>query len=267
MGNRSSVNQPCAAGLGFATTLDLLLQDFVTRFVDVCQFHQCYDPLNATSPVRRLAPLLRQLPCDDPDSLRDALEAAKAYEDRTQCRRAICAFQQAETLVDDEGQDGSIRCFIKLAIGELYVKLNLLDCALLAFQQADELNPGNLGILYRIGNILKRLDRNNEAEDSFRRCLEKEPNHVESLFDLSCVFLAQNRLYDAEEKLVHLLSLRPQLQPAAESLAQIYDTSGRHWMALDLLTRHIPPGSRDHRMKARIEKLRRRCGARHEQLV
>ena len=57
MGNRSSVNQPCAAGLGFATTLDLLLQDFVTRFVDVCEFRQCYDPLNAPSPVRRLAPL------------------------------------------------------------------------------------------------------------------------------------------------------------------------------------------------------------------
>ncbi|MBC8094816.1 MAG: tetratricopeptide repeat protein [Akkermansiaceae bacterium] len=84
-----------------------------------------------------------------------------------------------------------------IALGSLHFTTGNLGAALLAFNQANELNPGNLAIQLHLALTHQQREEWAEAENGFRNALAIAPNDVQTTKLYSGMLMARNRLSDA----------------------------------------------------------------------
>lgn len=73
-------------------------------------------------------------------------------------------------------------------LGEIFSRLNKLEDAANAYQQAIRIQPDHIKALFCLKDILVRLDRRDEANDVFEKALTLKPDHVQNYNNLCGAF-------------------------------------------------------------------------------
>ena len=107
--------------------------------------------------------------------------------------------------------------------------------ALNYLQRAESLNPGYSPVQSNLGIALSGLDRNEEAEQHFRRAVELAPNFAEPYVFYARWLAERNRLADSQAQLEAAIRANRMSLPARELLAQVLNQEGRHEAANQLL--------------------------------
>ena len=112
--------------------------------------------------------------------------------------------------------------------GSLLVAKGDSEGAIERFQQALELDPGNAKDYYiYLGRAHEMLNRLEEAEASYRKAIELDPDYIRAYINLGCTFLDQGRFYEAEASFRKALELDPDYARAYNNLADSLLHQGR----------------------------------------
>ena len=130
------------------------------------------------------------------------------------------------------------------------------DLALRRLEWLERLQLTTPTLLHYKGTVLMFAGRNQEAEQTLRRCLAREwsPAHKSlAMVNLGYVFLGQRRYDEAQQALEGAIKLRPNGAVAYSSLAEVYLQQGiEPEKALELLDRGIQLKQKSE-MQARVD--------------
>ena len=119
------------------------------------------------------------------------------------------------------------------------------DAALLAYREAVRINPGYLLAVYHLGWTARQLDRLEEAERAFRRCLEFTPADdgersliVEARYYLGAIRFRFGDHADAASLMEEVIAASPAHEQAHYYLGQSYLRLGRREEGLEHLLVH-----------------------------
>lgn len=107
-----------------------------------------------------------------------------------------------------------------------YENQNELVKALMAYEAASRLSPGDVDLLRNIGNLAQRIGQPKIARALFERFLETTPGHVEVTNLLACILRDQHLYGDATELLRDLINKDPAQPLLWNSLGSILEFSG-----------------------------------------
>lgn len=99
--------------------------------------------------------------------------------------------------------------------------------ALPHYQAAAQLDPDNFRAHQRLGRTLQHLEKHEEAGQAYRRALELNPNHVETLVCYIEHLLLVKDLPAARAQLRHVLSLQPICFEALDQMSRAEEMAGR----------------------------------------
>ncbi len=102
-----------------------------------------------------------------------------------------------------------------LSLGVAHAQMNDYDRAISVFRQADVLNPGHVWTLFNFGYAFEHLLRADSAESYYQRTLAADPSYSSAASQLAGLYVAQNRLRDAD---TILRTARPAAQNDPELL-------------------------------------------------
>jgi tetratricopeptide (TPR) repeat protein len=119
--------------------------------------------------------------------------------------------------------------------GMVFLARREYDTALSYLQRAESLNPAYGPVEANLGVALGGLDRNQEAEQHFRRAVELAPNLPEPYIYYARWLIERRRLPESQALLEAALQRNRLSLPARELLAQVYNRQGNRQAANQLL--------------------------------
>ncbi len=109
-----------------------------------------------------------------------------------------------------------------IALGNLYFDANMHEEAVGWYRKALALDPKNVAVRTDLGTSLYNLGRFDEALREFRRSLQDDPNHPQTLFNIAVTELVgKNDAGRAEEALHRLKRINPGFPGIAQLEARI----------------------------------------------
>lgn len=110
---------------------------------------------------------------------------------------------------------------VPMVESQILVRLDLLQDALVAAQDAIDLAPDYADTYYQRAVVLMSLQRLDAAESDFRKAIELAADHVAAMNDLAVLLMYQERNDEARQLLEKVLELSPDDALAASNLAQL----------------------------------------------
>ena len=110
---------------------------------------------------------------------------------------------------------------VPMVESQILVRLDLLQDALVAAQDAVDLAPNYADTYYPRAVVLMSLQRLEAAEGDFRQALELAPDHVAAMNDLAVLLMYLERNDEARQLLERVLELSPEDALAASNLEQL----------------------------------------------
>lgn len=95
------------------------------------------------------------------------------------------------------------------------------------------------------------------AEQAFRACIERNPDHAGAYYELTSLLLGQGRSSEAEEMLRQWASRNPRSPEARVQLARFYHLTGQKRMAEDLLIEALTLDPKNPRTLLALDTVRR----------
>lgn len=135
---------------------------------------------------------------------------------------------------DDEGSDEQPDTTAQQWY-ELGVAFEVVDAdrdAAAAYRRALELDRYHADSLINLGRLTHADGRLDEAEALYRIVLRRDPDHVTALFNLAVVLEDRNQLAEALASYQRVLELDPKLADAHFNLSRIYERRGEEQAAL-----------------------------------
>lgn len=97
--------------------------------------------------------------------------------------------------------------------------------------RAHELNPDDPDILMRIAGLLKTMDRDDAAAQTYSTLLAQHPGHAEALYGLGKVYMESGRNTLAATQFNHAMTRNPEDPRPYNALGIIRDQAGEHQAA------------------------------------
>jgi tetratricopeptide (TPR) repeat protein len=142
---------------------------------------------------------------------------------------------------------------------------NLLEEALPAYRQAQELDPTDVRWPYYLAEVLSVLGTDlEEAERALRRTLRLRPGYAPAHMRLGNVLLARDQVEAAAAELERALELEPTLQPNRVALAQVRLSQGELEAAEQLLLDVLAGAPRHSQALSTLGQVYMRQGKREE---
>ena len=111
-------------------------------------------------------------------------------------------------------------------LGLLYEQQNKLDDAVRELKSALALRSTMRDARYRLAQVLVQAGANDEALTTFQTLIAEEPGHTGALTAVAELYEAQSKLAEAEEALLSLTRLQPQVAYHHYRLGQFYERTG-----------------------------------------
>lgn len=148
------------------------------------------------------------------------------------------------------------------------------DEALRLFQQARFDDPSNADAHYNIAATLhemamrsQRLEDVHQAEQAYRMCLDRNPNHREAYRGLAVLLARQGRTNEAFALLQRWVEQQPTSADARIELARLCDESGHKPLAENLVLQALSVEPNNARALTALGKLREEAGRHAEALA
>jgi tetratricopeptide (TPR) repeat protein len=116
------------------------------------------------------------------------------------------------------------------------VQNKLLDDAMENYHKADSIKPGDPGVSLQIGIILEKEQHLAEAEQYFRKVIDKEKASYPAYMNLYRVYMKEQKTGDAEQLLKEAIQNNPKNHEYMERLAYHYGVLGRRDDMLNVLS-------------------------------
>lgn len=139
-------------------------------------------------------------------------------------------------------------------LGKIYLLNDQADAATQSFSRAISVSTLN-----NYATSLKKLGKNEDAEEIFKLALKLNPNDSEVLFNLGNLYNATNQLELARNNYLQALQLRPDFAEAHYNLGLIYSKMGNKNEAVNHLQKflELSPNARNaDTIRAYVEKLK-----------
>jgi len=169
-----------------------------------------------------------------------ALESAK-YD------LAIAEFQRVLDSIDKNGK-GAGDLYFRMA--ETYRRKGDLDFSVALLQQAQKLQPDNLGISNTLAVALETSGHRQAAESEFRKILESDPNNALAMNNLAFLLADEDRDLDMALAYIHRArQLAPNEPAVADTLGWVYLKMNRPEDAVTIFREVVQkvPGVADYR--------------------
>jgi tetratricopeptide (TPR) repeat protein len=136
-------------------------------------------------------------------------------------------FEQAVALyrILSKREPGTIRWVYLQAV--THAELWEYDEAVKLLRQAAELDPDYPHTWARLGNLLRKLERPDEANDAFEEALEREPLHPNATLGRAYLLADQQRWEEVVDVLTPMLREYPLFGPGLSLLKSACEESGR----------------------------------------
>ncbi len=148
------------------------------------------------------------------------------------------------------------------------------DEALRLFQQARYDDPSNADAHYNIAATLhemamrsQRVEDAHQAEQAYRMCLDRNPNHREAYRGLAVLLARQGRMDEAFALLQRWVEQQPTSADARIELARLCDETGRKPAAENLVLQALSIEPNNARALTALGKLREEAGRHAEALA
>jgi tetratricopeptide (TPR) repeat protein len=158
------------------------------------------------------------------------IQAGDLRAERLELKRAQRAYRQASEL------DGNAVASTRGRAGELHERVGNRSEALLAYQEAVSLDPGDTEALVGLGRTRRYLEDYAGAEQALLAALAIRPNHQPALEALGTVLVESSRPAEAIPHLEKAVSLEPSDARSRRSLARAHRAAGNPEAALEVLT-------------------------------
>ena len=159
-----------------------------------------------------------------PLSCRPFLDMAQIWSKIGQKADNILLCKKAEKLLGDYS---NLPCSILNEIGIIFTNGKSYQKAEETFRKALEIDPNHIPALNELGRLYANSRRAEEAEETFRKALEIDPNHIPALNELGRLYANSRRAEEAEETFRKALEIDPNHIPALNELGRLYANSGR----------------------------------------
>ncbi len=132
-----------------------------------------------------------------------------------------------------------------ISLGNLLVKMDSLDAALVAFSRARELEPNNIGAYVGEAEVYAKQGVGPMAAQRYEKALEIDSTQTALLYTLANTYLKDRQYNDAARTYQRLINLEPQNDAARLELGRLYYRAKR-WVLCastlkDYFTRHASP--------------------------
>ena len=117
----------------------------------------------------------------------------------------------------------------------IQLELGRYSEALVSYENAVRLDPNYPVVHYRIGILLRRFDRDVEAEQALRRAVELQPLFSEAALELAELLVETERYDDAEDVLRRLIDEGDDSYGSLMALTNMYADRGKYEEAIGLL--------------------------------
>ena len=136
-------------------------------------------------------------------------------------------FSEAEALAISITKEFPRHQFGWKALGAIYGQRGRIADSLLPSQTSAQLAPQDAQAHYNLGITLKKLERLDEAEESYKKAIVLMPDHAEAHYNLGITLRLLGRLEEAEESYKKAISLRPEHTEALNNLGNTLQELGR----------------------------------------
>ncbi len=106
-----------------------------------------------------------------------------------------------------------------LLLGDILVKGQKHDNALLAYENAQRLNPEDMQPYLKTGRLLVAMGRKDEAMAQYRSMVEKQPDSIVGRMGIATLLEAEGKNAEAMEQYRKVLAIKSDFAPAANNLA------------------------------------------------
>ena len=113
------------------------------------------------------------------------------------------------------------------ALALSYEKTGKILKSLDANQKAKEINPLDAEIHNNLGNVLKKLEKFDEAQNSYRQAILLKQNFTEAYYNLGNLLKELSRFDEAEKNYNQAIKFRPNFAEAFNNLAYLLNKLGR----------------------------------------
>lgn len=159
---------------------------------------------------------------------------------------------EAMTLLDDLVEKFPQEAWIPFRQGNLLRQLDRKDEALAAYGKALDLNDSLEDLWAEIGNLHYDLEAFGDAEDAFTRAIEQDPGDHRSMNNLAWLYAVRGKRIDKGIRLSRT-SLELREEPSyMDTLAELYYKQGDRRRALVWIRRAIRMGSDSPELKAHL---------------
>ncbi|MBL7189531.1 MAG: tetratricopeptide repeat protein [Phycisphaerae bacterium] len=138
----------------------------------------------------------------------------------------------------------TLGCFFN-NLGNSYSDVGNMDAALMAFEQAVEINPTLSESRANLGNIYLKKDLVREAIDEYLTALQINPNDAKTHNNLGNAYTQRDSLVLAIDEYQRAIALDPSFADAHKNLAIVYSREKRYGRAIAQLNRALDLDSND----------------------
>jgi tetratricopeptide (TPR) repeat protein len=111
-------------------------------------------------------------------------------------------------------------------LGVQHFQKGEFDRAIADFQSALALRPANSALLYNLGQCYDHLGQMDQAEQTFRLCLQQQPNDADCRHALNVLLVQRGRLAEAQQLVQEWLTREPKLSAAYAEDGWLYERQG-----------------------------------------
>ncbi len=134
-------------------------------------------------------------------------------------------------------------------IGAAHRAMANLDEAMKAYTKANNIDPKNAGIAYRIGSIYFDQGDFKKARELYEISAKMEPNFIEAHLGQALIDLKLQKYTDAEAKIKKTLEIAPNNRLCRIQLAVVYKEWGRYSEAIKLNEQLLSENPKDGRLR------------------
>ena len=131
------------------------------------------------------------------------------------------ALQHLTKAIDAKETD-TTTAYLFFLRGQMYEKTGSLDLALNDYAEAEKLNPADIAVHLKAGNVFNLLSRYDDALSNYNSALEIDAKNIEVLIKRADVFTATDRDSLAFADFEKVISIEPENDYAIMSRALIY---------------------------------------------
>jgi len=131
---------------------------------------------------------------------------------------------------------------VERLVARIQLELGRYEEALVSYENAIRIDPNYPVIHYRQGVLLRRFDRDEDAERAFRKAIELQPLFSEAVLELAELLVEGERHDEAEVVLVGFLEKNGESLSALMMVANLYAERGKFDAAIKLLEQYDKDG-------------------------